>query len=267
MTYSYRDQLDIIKQITMTEGQSRSLDCPFCGGRKKFTISRNEEGMTLWNCYRASCTVKGSYAGPRSAAALRRHMEKKRETPSLSPTRMGKKETPLPPITKSIRNEPAALEFLTANNCMEAYENGYINIRYAPAEKRVMFYSEDSLGAAGRSLVGHRSKWWVYGDVTGGIHVGVGDTAVLVEDAPSACAVSRLKGHVGVALLGTNITEQIRNTLILYKNIYIVLDNDASVKAIALARSLSNAAKVRLTKDDLKYLSTEQIKEVLKPPI
>lgn len=263
MTYSYRDQLDIIKQITMAEGQSRSLDCPFCGGRKKFTISRNDDGMTLWNCYRASCTVKGSYAGPRSAAALRRHLEKKRETPSLSPTSVVKKVTPLPAITKSIRNEPAALQFLTDNNCMEAYENGYINIRYAPAEKRVMFYREDNLGAAGRSLGGHTSKWWVYGDVTGGIHVGVGDTAVLVEDTPSACAVSRLKGHVGVALLGTNLTEQIRNTLISYKNIYIVLDNDASVKALTLAKSLSSTAKVRLTKNDLKHLSAVQIEAVL----
>ena len=258
MSYSYREQLDIIKQISMAEGQSRSLDCPFCGGRKKFTISKTEDGLTLWNCFRASCPVKGSYTGKRTASSIRKSLDR---TPVVA--KVEKRVTPLPPITKNIRNEPSALEYLTENNCLEAYDSGYINIRYAPAEKRVLFYANDEEGAAGRSLAGHRSKWWSYGDVSKGIHVGIGDTAVLVEDTPSACAVSRLKGHVGVALLGTNITEQIRNTLKKYTNIYIVLDNDASVKAIELVRSLSNSAKVRLTKDDLKYLSVMQITEVL----
>ena len=260
MTYSYREQLDIIKQISMTEGQSRSLDCPFCGGRKKFTISKSSDGLTLWNCYRASCPVKGSYTGKRSAASLRRSLDK---TPVVAET---KRSTPLPPITKNIRNEPVALDYVTENNCLEAYDNGYINIRYAPAEKRVLFYGNDDQGAAGRSLAGHRAKWWTYGDVSAGIHVGVGDTAVLVEDTPSACAVSRLKGHVGVALLGTNITEQIRNKIKKYANTYIVLDNDASVKAVALVRSLSTTAKVRLTKTDLKHLNVRQITQVLNGP-
>lgn len=258
MTYSYREQLDIIKQIQMTEGQSRSLDCPFCGGRKKFTISRTEEGLTLWNCYRASCTAKGSYTGRRSIASLRRTLEAK---PVMA--KVEKRSTPLPAITKNIRNEEAAVQFLRDNNCLEAYDSGYINMRYAPAEKRVLFYTNDEHGAAGRSLAGHKAKWWSYGDVSKGIHVGVGTTAVIVEDTPSACSVSRLQGLVGVALLGTNITEQIRNTLKSYNEIYIVLDNDASTKAITLARSLSSAAKVRLTKHDLKYLSVEHIQGLL----
>jgi len=261
MSYSYREQLDIIKQISMAEGQSRSLDCPFCGGRKKFTISKSSDGLTLWNCYRASCPVKGSYTGKRSAASLRKSLDK---APVVVEA---KRSTPLPPITKNIRNEPAALKFVTDNNCLEAYDNGYINIRYAPAEKRVLFYGNDDQGAAGRSLAGHRAKWWMYGEISSGIHVGVGDTAVIVEDTPSACAVSRLKGHVGLALLGTNITEHIRNTLKKYTNIYIVLDNDASVKAVHLARSSSSSMKVRLTKSDLKHLSNEQIRAVLKSPI
>lgn len=257
MSYNYREQLDIIKQISMREGQSRNIDCPFCGGRKKFTITKTEDGMTLWNCYRASCPVKGSYQGRRTAASLRKSLENK------PLAKIEKRITPIPAITKNVRNEDAALQFLIDHNCLEAYDNGYIDIRYAPAEKRVLFYTNDGLGATGRSLAGHKAKWWSYGDVSKGIHVGVGDTAVLVEDTPSACAVSRIKGYVGVALLGTNITEQIRNTLKVYKNMYIVLDNDASVKAISLARSLSNAAKVRLTKDDLKYMSVGQIQDVL----
>lgn len=259
MSYSYQEQLSIVSKIIMGEGQSRTLDCPFCGGRKKFTLSKTEDGVLLWNCYRASCPVRGSYQGKRSTTSLRKAL-------SGSPLPSGvqvRKTTPIPAITKNIRNEEAALSFVQANNCLEAYDNGYINIRYAPAEKRVMFYNADETGAVGRSLVGHKAKWWTYGDVSKGIHVGVGTTAVLVEDTPSACAVSRLHGVVGVALLGTNITEHIRNSLKIYNNLYIVLDNDASVKAITLARSLSNDVKVRLTKNDLKHLSVNQIEEVL----
>lgn len=259
MSYSYKEQLSIIHKIIMREGQSLTLDCPFCGGRKKFTISKTEDGLTLWNCYKASCPVKGSYTGKRSLSSIRKAISGSQ----VMPTVQVKKTTSLPAITKNIRNEEAALSFVQANNCLEAYDNGYINIRYAPAEKRVMFYNAAETGAVGRSLVGHKAKWWTYGDVTGGIHVGVGRTAVLVEDTPSACAVSRIDGMVGVALLGTNITEQIRNTLKTYSNLYIVLDNDASSKAVSLARSLSSVAKVRLTKNDLKHLSVGQIEEVL----
>ena len=256
--YSYREQLEIIKQISMQEGQSRSLDCPFCGGRKKFTITKTSDGMTLWNCYRASCPVKGSMQGKRSAASMRRALDKKPEI------RLTKKSTPLPTMTKNFKNEPAAYQFVVENNCLEAYDNNYINIRYAPAEKRLLFYNNDETGAVGRSLANHKAKWWTYGEVTKGIHVGEGDTAVLVEDVASACSVSRLNNITGVALLGTNITEQIRNTLKKYNNIYIVLDNDASAKAILLAKSISNCVKVRLTKKDLKCLTGSQIEAVLR---
>lgn len=259
MTYSYREQLSILGQISMQEGQSRTLDCPFCGGSKKFTISRTDTGVLLWNCYKASCPAKGSHQGKQSASSLRAALNAPKALPSAPVRRV----TPLPAITKNIRNDASALTFVTDNNCLDAYDNGYVNIRYAPAEKRVLFYNAASTGAVGRSLAGHRSKWWSYGDVSEGIHVGVGTTAVLVEDTPSACAVSRLQSVVGVALLGTNITEQLRNTLKVYDTIYIVLDNDASVKAPSLARSLSNAAKVRLTKNDLKHLSVEDIERVL----
>jgi hypothetical protein len=267
MSYSYADQLTLIKQIDMSEGQSRSLDCPFCGGRKKFSISKTDDGVTIWNCYRASCPVKGNFKGRRTASSIRRSLDEVVQAAKFAPIVPDKKVTPLPVITKNLRNDPDALKFVTDNNCLEAYDNGYINIRYAPAEKRVLFYGNDDQGAAGRSLAGHRAKWWTYGEISSGIHVGVGDTAVLVEDTPSACAVSRLKGHVGLALLGTNITGHIRNTLKNYTNIYIVLDNDASVKAVHLARSSSSSMKVRLTKSDLKHLSNEQIRAVLKSPI
>ena len=65
MMYSYRDQLDIIKAIRITDGGRKTIDCPFCGGRKKFTIDKFD-GKIVWNCYKASCTTKGAYSGKRS---------------------------------------------------------------------------------------------------------------------------------------------------------------------------------------------------------
>jgi hypothetical protein len=35
MTYSYREQIEILKMISVSEGERKTLDCPFCGGRRK----------------------------------------------------------------------------------------------------------------------------------------------------------------------------------------------------------------------------------------
>jgi hypothetical protein len=113
-------------------------------------------------------------------------------------------------------------------------------------------------------MINARAKWWSYGDTKGGMHIGRGTIAVLVEDVASACSVSRLNNHVGVALLGTNITEHIRNTLKTYEKLYIVLDNDASTKAVSLTKSLTIPLSVKLTKRDLKYLTVTQIEEMLR---
>ena len=58
MTYSYREQIDVLKKISLAEGERKTLDCPFCGGRRKFSITKLD-GMLLWNCFRASCSAKG----------------------------------------------------------------------------------------------------------------------------------------------------------------------------------------------------------------
>lgn len=256
MTYSYREQIHILKMISVAEGERKTLDCPFCHGRKKFSISKLD-GMLLWNCFRASCNAKGSHQGERSVDAIKRRLNRPTE-PVVAPTKV----TPLPKITASILNHEAALEYVTQNNCLDAFNNGYINIRYAPAEKRVLFYTLDGKGAVGRSIAQSRYKWWTFGDVSQGYCIGTGDIGVVVEDIPSACSVSRLPGHVGIALLGTSagnlkIKTQLSNTI-------IVLDRDASSKAVSVAKCLGNGATVRYTDTDLKHLSIDEVMRVLK---
>jgi DNA primase len=112
-------------------------------------------------------------------------------------------------------------------------------------------------------LGAHGPKWMTYGDVSNGIHVGTGSKAVLVEDAASACSIARLKDYTGVALLGTNITSNIKSALLIYKLIYILLDNDASGKAAQMTKQLRGDVFLRTTSKDPKELRERQLQRIL----
>ena len=251
---TYLEQLDIIKSIPLKEGDRKILTCPFCGGRKKLSITK-ADGQLKWNCFRASCEGKGIYSGRRSLEATKNYI-------ANQPNKLTTRIKPIPKITTSVYNHQPALDYLEQVNSLEALECGYIDIRYAPAEDRVLFYCDT--GAVGRSL-SRQPKWISYGELPSGIPVGDGSTAVLVEDTPSACAVSRVKGLVGYSLLGTKVTQNIKKLLQNYTEVYLVLDKDASVKAIDQARNIDKGIKVRFTSDDLKYQTVDQIKRLIMP--
>ena len=254
--YSYREQLLTISKIKLLEGDRKTLDCPFCGGRKKFTIERQIDGKLLWNCFRASCSAKGVNQGMRSVASAKAYIVGGRNAKRLLPG------IPLPSFTTRIENRLEAGQYLRSVNSYPAYEDGLISIKYDPKSDRVIFYNPQKTGAVGRALsVG--PKWLTYGDTSGGIHVGAGPTAVLVEDVASACAISRVKEFTGVALLGINITSVIKNSLQLYQKVYIVLDSDASKKALMLTKQIRRSIFLRVTDRDPKELSEEQIVELL----
>ncbi len=250
---TYAQQLKIVQTIPVHEGETVVVTCPFCYGPKKLAVSKSG-GKILWYCYRASCEAKGAYSGRRNQKAVRDYLS------NTAPTK-NKPVKPIPSITTSVDNHPPAMEYLHSVNSVEAYKNKLINIRYAPAEDRVLFYGNN--GAVGRSLRRFGPKWLSYGELPDGIHVGTGDIAVLVEDTPSACSVSRLDGLVGVALLGTTITSGINKTLSKFNEVYLVLDKDASLKSIAQIRRVNRSIKVRLTNIDLKHMNTEQINHLV----
>ena len=253
---SYRDQLDVIKSLHLKDGDRITINCPFCGGPNKFTVDQ-ADGRVIWNCYRASCPAKGSYRGRRSISASKAYLNNNR------PDIEAKKKSPVPTIVTKPDNYGPAMIYLKQVNSLEAYQAGLIKIRYAPAEKRVLFYNKDSTGAVGRTLCGSAYKWWSYGQLDGGIHVGEGDHAILVEDVPSACAVSCIPDHVGVAILGTKLTRCVKLAVLKYKEMTLILDNDASGHAIIEASRLSNC-RLRFTKLDLKNLTTDKIMGVIK---
>ena len=251
---TYTEQLEIIKAIPIREGDTIVIQCPFCGGLKKLAVSKLD-GKLKWFCYRASCNGKGIYSGRRNLSSVKNYLNNTIQTKTKEPK-------PLPEITTSVDNHQLSLDYLEEVNSLEAYEKGYIKVRYAPAEDRVLFYGGD--GAVGRSLKTYGPKWITYGTIEEGIHVGTGDSVVLVEDTPSACSISRIDGLVGVALLGTRVSTNIKNSLSIYSNKYLILDRDASSKAIHIARMIDRTIKIRLTQTDLKHLSIEQINKLVK---
>ena len=253
---SYRDQVEYVKSIILAEGDRHTADCPFCGGKNKFTLDKFD-GKLIWNCYRASCGVKGAYTGKRDINAAKSYLE------GNATQRFKAKYKEIPALTTRVTNHDPAVSYLKHVNSYDAYLRGDIKIRYAPVEDRVLFYNSDGTGAVGRSLRPVRAKWWSFGDLTEGIHVGTGKHAVLVEDVASACSVSSVTGYVGVALLGTNITKSITKTLSKYQKVTLVLDNDASLKAISLARKLNMQCNVRFTRLDLKYLTAQAIEDLV----
>ena len=197
MTYS--EQLQIIQNITIKEGERRIITCPICYGSKKMSISK-EDGRLMWNCFRASCNARGIHTGRRSIKSAKDYL---RSIPKEA--RVGR---PIPSILTSVENIPEAISYLKSVNAFDAYQTGLIKVRYDPSENRVLFMYGD--GAVGRLLKGFGPKWVSLGLIECGVLVGKGNKVVLVEDVPSACSVSRLTGHIGLALLGTKISSNIK---------------------------------------------------------
>tara|TARA_R110001592_G_scaffold233057_1_gene490547 strand:+ start:376 stop:1134 length:759 start_codon:yes stop_codon:yes gene_type:complete len=249
---TYQEQLSIIKEIPIREGDSKVITCPFCYIEKKLSISKID-GQLKWYCFRASCSGRGIYSGRRSLTAAKNYLAGKVKT-------QAKFRRPLPSITTSIYNHPPAVEYLTQVNSLAAVEQGYIKVRYCPSEDRVLFYF--GAGAVGRSLRAFGPKWVTFGEIESGVSVGVGETAVLVEDVPSACSVSRVPGLVGVALLGTTLTNNIKKTLTRWSSVYLVLDKDASIKSVR-CKVNTRSVKIRITDTDLKHLTEIRIKGLL----
>ena len=256
--YTRRDQIEMVKSIRLKDNERLSIDCPFCGGRKKFSITR-VDGKVIWNCYRASCSARGAYGDTRSITESRSKL--------VGTTNVYTRTiNPIPAILSSVDNHPPAVKYLKSVNSFEAYCRGLIKIKYDPRTNRVLFFNRRGDGAAARALDDRLPKWFTFGNTDGGIIVGEGSCAVVVEDSASACSVSRIDGLTGIALLGTSLSRSIKAHLLKYNSVVIVLDNDASSNAITIGSqmSLDKCAKVRFTNRDLKWLKQSEIREIIR---
>lgn len=254
----YKEQIDVVKRIKLHNGQSIRLDCPFCHGRNTLFISK-ENGQLKWYCFRASCEAHGISQYDRSISDIKFTLKNKHQTtiPDNIPD----------PILR-IGNNPLVLEYLETVNSIQAYRDSLVEVYYSPTENRALFavkYAGNIVGYTGRALDGSKPKWQKFGDCSHVFACGSGPIGVLVEDAPSACAVGIINRYTGLALLGTHLTTQHKLELSRYKQIIVCLDKDASVKSLKLARQLDGIANttVRLLDNDLKNYGPQDIESII----
>tara|TARA_Y100001938_G_scaffold140863_1_gene209686 strand:+ start:5453 stop:6241 length:789 start_codon:yes stop_codon:yes gene_type:complete len=244
---------NIINDISLSNGETKRMNCPECDGYKTFTITNNM-GSLLWNCYKAGCSVSGGKRVHLSADDIRNSLGSvAKETHSVGfekPEWLVKDYNAIRPFCNEWSLDPQHLGLL-----------------YDVKEHRVVFpimQGNVIVDATGRSLSGRLPKWKRYGKSLLPYTCGCGTTAVVVEDCVSAAIVgatgelgcSSGDVYVGVAVLGTSLSEGHKQYLSQFSTAVIALDPDALPKTLAIAKELRGHVKhirVLYLLDDLKY--------------
>lgn len=270
----------------MTSGQtppnqtSGRFDCPTCGGRNTLSVL-NDNGMFIYHCFRASCKVAGKVSSGTDVSSIVKRVTQPQVTSRVAPTK-DIRETYWHSLQQLDIHLPA-INWLKKYHCYEwAIENND-RVMYDPKYNRLVFLCKNEQGlyhaAASRKLndKDYGPKWVKTGSIEEGffantlqpLPLGVeveGKQLVLVEDAASACSVARITNSL--SLLGTSLTapqlEWLRNSD--YNDIVICLDRDAINLAVGMhkeLRSIGLNARVVFPKDDPKYLSIEELEELL----
>ena len=239
---------NIVSDMDVAVGTTVRTECPSCGQRT-FTVT-NEMGTLKWNCFRASCTVKGSTQVSMSIDDIKTVL-------------LGHEsdDTPVPfALPEYIVTPPwVVLEWASELYGLDAQELG---LMYDVKDSRVVFpirHDGQIVDATGRALDKSPIKWKRYGKSSLPYVHGCGKTAVVFEDCVSAAVVGG-DDYVGVAVLGTSLLDEHKRYLTQFSTAIIALDPDALMKSIEFARELqSYVDDVRVVKltDDLKYRNPE----------
>jgi len=226
-------------------GETKRMNCPVCKGDRTFSIT-NDMGNLVWNCYKVSCTVSGGTRVPLSISDVQKRLN------PVSDTTEHKFE--LPAYVVPHRNKRAVVKWCAEWGIHED-EHG---LMYDVKEDRVVFpvvHDGKLVDATGRTLTKRIPKWKRYGNSGLPYVSGHGKVAVVVEDCVSATIVG-YGSFVGVALLGTSLSDTHKRYLTQFSTAVIALDPDALVKSIQMVKELRGYVdNVRLLKleDDIKY--------------
>jgi hypothetical protein len=236
---------NIISDIDIPNGHTKRMNCPECGGIKTFTVTNNM-GSLVWNCYKASCNVRGGNRIHLSAEDIRAGFTGAKE--------FAEDAFELPSYIVPHRNRRSVLKF-----CYEyGFEPDDVGVSYDIKEDRVVFpitHNGKLVDATGRALGKRLPKWKRYGKSGLPFTHGCGNVAVVVEDCVSAAVVG-YGSFVGVALLGTSLQDSHKGYLAQFSTAVIALDPDALPKTLQMAKELRghvNDVRVLRLTDDLKY--------------
>lgn len=246
-----------LKSLKLYEGETRRDDCPACGGKHTFSVTK-QGGSLLWNCYRASCELHGRSATGRTATDVVRFfspVERRVGTPAS-----------LPDSWVNFTQSEAAVQFTVASNSLFAANKGFVHLFYDARLERCVYVNPGRTHAAGRRLNNNGPKWLNYFTNPETLPM-IGpdtDTLVLVEDFPSACNLTRFVRSA--PLLGTNLPLNICASIpSQIKTVWIALDNDATAKAMKHQKLLSSfrPAKILPLREDIKHLSPDVLQKYL----
>ncbi len=254
---------DYIKSLDLAMEETKRCDCPVCHGRNTFTVTRSYTG-TLYNCYKNSCKIRGSYPHRLSASEIIASYLHRNAPESYSEQYLCRYNVPPYVVPYTEVEHPIDPMFL------DRYGIKHKDVMYDIRQDRVVFlvYTENNVlvDAVGRSMTGRTPKWLRYAASPMPYVVGVGKVAVIVEDAISAYVISEcedLPEVVGIALLGTQLTDFHRAYIKKgFDKLIVALDPDARDKTLKIAKELN--AKALNLKDDLKYRRTEDLNNLRK---
>ena len=229
-------------------GETKRIDCPICNGKKTFTIT-NHMGSLLWNCYKASCNTKGGKRVTLTAYDIKNYIEEKeiKEQEWQMPDNL----VYHPPYTQKFQDQWAL--------------SNRVELLYDVKEDRVVFTIWDNyrcVDAIGRATDNRLPKWKRYGNSDLPFTFGCGKVAVVVEDCVSACVAGEIDVLLGVAVLGTSLSDAHKRYLSQFSTAIIALDPDAVSKTMQFAKELRQyvkTVKVLKLNDDLKYRRKEDI--------
>jgi len=260
---NYKQQLQVIQGLFVPPDTQMRIDCPFCKNLNTLAVDTTENNLN-WFCFHASCKARGKKQGEKDMRYVQKVLEGNKEL------YIENDEFKMPDSFQGIYSNEKAMRWLSNNNCWEAWSWGRADIKYDVKQDRVVFliknrFSHKFVGAVGRGLNKNvYPKWFMYGNKDVPFKCGECDDAVIVEDCPSACAVSNIL--TGIAIMGTKLKDLHKSHLKPYKNLYICLDRDATTKSYDIAKELRSAGFdnviVKPLEDDLKYFNTEQIREI-----
>ena len=237
----------------LVNGETKRTNCPVCNGVKTFTATNNM-GQLVWNCYKAGCRVSGG---------TRTHLTSDDIRKSLGTVAYETEAVTFQKPEWIVRDIDEVSGFCDQWDI----DPVALGLLYDVREHRVVFpvvHNNIMVDATGRALGKKLPKWKRYGKNPLPYVHGYGKTAVVVEDCVSAAIVgatgssgcSESDVYVGVAVLGTSLSEAHKQYLSHLKTVIIALDPDALPKTLQFAKELrgyvDNVKVLRLT-DDLKY--------------
>lgn len=245
-------------------------DCPNCGSNNTFSAMYLPSAMVvIYNCFDASCDVKGSKRIGLQKSNLKTGLfTNPEDCPMLIQEEISTSNF------VELSSSQKGIEYLKKVQCYDLYQQKHINVKYDPKQDRVVFLVKDLqndkiINAVGRTLrVSGKPKWFKYAKTSADYKIGSGNIAVLVEDIPSACVISKLHNVVGISLCGTVLSELLLHYLTKssYDKILVCLDKDATLKSMQICDILKHKVKnigVLFPEVDIKNMEEEDIEKLM----